>query len=352
MEMGRLVCVFWIFYLRKCKMILSVIIPVYNVARYLEECVLSFINQKVDSTLYEIIIINDGSTDTSLEIAYSLMQAHPNIKVVSKENGGVASARNCGFELAQGEYVFFFDADDIAMKDSFAPLLDYLKESEVDILLIKQLRVDERLNMLPLNETEKYYFSSSFISSCTNGSILNSILLLDFPYQQILNKAFLLENKILFDKNISTFEDVLFAVQIYRYAKRIEFFDTPVYLYRYNSESVTKHDYTYLKQERDLNNLLYVLSFIRKMREEDSFISTSLSLRFYTMLLFGNMSFSFKKKMLNNRYKLSFLFILKELRIAKEYLNSHKLLVILFIYCIYRISPVYNYLALRRTIRS
>ena len=90
----------------------SVIIPVYNVGKYLEECLESLLNQTLENI--EIICINDGSTDNSLSILYEYRKKDKRVIVVNKSNGGVSSARNIGLRIARGEYIVFVDADDIA----------------------------------------------------------------------------------------------------------------------------------------------------------------------------------------------------------------------------------------------
>ncbi|MDY3663438.1 MAG: glycosyltransferase, partial [Campylobacter sp.] len=101
-------------------MLISVIIPVYNTASFLKECVESVLNQ--DENL-EIILINDGSKDDSGAICDKLAKENANIKVLHKQNGGVSSARNAGLELAKGDYIAFIDSDDSIKKGYFTDLL-------------------------------------------------------------------------------------------------------------------------------------------------------------------------------------------------------------------------------------
>lgn len=94
-------------------MFLSFIVPVYNTEKYLAECLDSLLEQDIPYEEYEIICVNDGSTDGSLDILRRYAEAHSNVIVVDKENGGVASARNAGLDAACGDYIWFFDSDDI-----------------------------------------------------------------------------------------------------------------------------------------------------------------------------------------------------------------------------------------------
>lgn len=88
------------------------IVPVYNVAPYLETCVVSLLHQKEMEDCLEILLVDDGSTDESGKICDRLAEEHPAVKVVHKENGGLSSARNTGIQHAAGEYVLFIDSDD------------------------------------------------------------------------------------------------------------------------------------------------------------------------------------------------------------------------------------------------
>lgn len=93
-------------------MILSIIVPVYNVAAYLDRCIVSLLNQGLDSSEYEIILVNDGSTDNSLEICQRYAGQYGQIRLITQENQGLGAARNAGMFLAKGEYICFVDSDD------------------------------------------------------------------------------------------------------------------------------------------------------------------------------------------------------------------------------------------------
>ena len=92
---------------------ISVIIAAYNAEEYLSETMDSIFLQTMDNSEYEVIVINDGSSDNTLSILNSYKKNYPNLIIIDKENGGPSSARNAGLDIAQGEYVFFFDADDL-----------------------------------------------------------------------------------------------------------------------------------------------------------------------------------------------------------------------------------------------
>lgn len=111
----------------------SIIVPVYNAEKNLETCVKSLINQKTKYT-YEIICVNDGSNDNSLEILTRLAKCDARIIVVDQSNGGASTARNAGMRIAQGRYFFFVDADDIVPENSINLLLETALKSNADIV--------------------------------------------------------------------------------------------------------------------------------------------------------------------------------------------------------------------------
>lgn len=93
-------------------MFLSFIIPVYNTEAYLDDCLGSMLNQDIPAEDYEIVCVNDGSTDGSLRLLRRYEEQYPNVVVVDQENSGVCKARNAGLAAARGEYIWYFDADD------------------------------------------------------------------------------------------------------------------------------------------------------------------------------------------------------------------------------------------------
>lgn len=119
----------------------SVIIPVYNAEHTLRRCLDSLVTQAADA---QIILVNDGSRDGSREICREYADAHPQICVLSKPNGGVSSARNAGLELARGQYVLFVDSDDYVSEDYFQVLEELDREGEYDLILYSNHRTDGR----------------------------------------------------------------------------------------------------------------------------------------------------------------------------------------------------------------
>ena len=126
---------------------ISIIVPVYNVEKYIEKCLKSLANQTMQD--FEIIIVNDGSKDNSEEIIKSFQENHPNlqIKYLKKENGGLASARNYGVKYATGKYISFIDSDDYVDINLYKNLEKYMDE-DIDVIKFKMQTVDKKGNIL------------------------------------------------------------------------------------------------------------------------------------------------------------------------------------------------------------
>ena len=110
---------------------ISVIVPIYNTSLYLEECINSIVNQTY--TNIEIILINDGSTDRSLEICHKLSKCDKRIKVLDKEHTGIADSRNVGLNNASGEFISFIDSDDYISNDMYENMIRYMEKYDLDI---------------------------------------------------------------------------------------------------------------------------------------------------------------------------------------------------------------------------
>lgn len=126
----------------------SVIVAAYNAEKYVTETMESLANQSIDD--YEIIVVNDGSTDHTLDILREYENRYEHITVIDKENGGPSSARNCGLDLAKGEFVYFFDADDVLELDALQALYDRARAKRADLVIAKY-DIFNRFQTFPVN---------------------------------------------------------------------------------------------------------------------------------------------------------------------------------------------------------
>ena len=134
----------------------SVIIPVYNVERYLNKCVQSIVDQTLDSL--EIILVDDESPDACPQMCEEWARKDNRIKVIHKKNGGLGFARNSGLELATGEYVTFCDSDDWIEPEAYQTTYEKCKEKDLDICWFQPRRVTTDGVFLPLSPKKECYF--------------------------------------------------------------------------------------------------------------------------------------------------------------------------------------------------
>lgn len=171
--------------------ILSIVIPVFNVADYINKCVESCYNQDVPKDQYEIILVNDGSTDNSLELCKRLQEKYNDLKIISQENKGLSGARNTGLKHAFGTYVWFVDSDDWIKNNCLSDVLSPLKD-DIDILWLGH---DVWLNGV---STKKYI--PNVIDSPVSGEVFFSEHLnnLFYIWKFVYRRDFLNKNKLLF----------------------------------------------------------------------------------------------------------------------------------------------------------
>ncbi len=215
-------------------MLISIIIPVYKTEQYLKRCIESVLAQTHQDL--EIILVNDGSPDNSLKICYEYAEMDRRIKVVNKENGGVASARNAGIDLAAGEYIGFVDSDDYIEPDMFELLVGLINEYKADISIcgcyvetsggLHRVRKEtgdilvlDRHRALELMFSYRYY----------RGYLCN----------KLFKASLFKENKIRLDENITLCEDLLCVCRCMLESKRVVYLDLPKYHYNMHNQCYT-----------------------------------------------------------------------------------------------------------------
>lgn len=234
---------------------LSIIIPVYNVAPYIAKCLESVYLQDVDKGDYEIIIVNDGSTDNSLSIVRKTIADWENVKLINQANGGLSCARNSGLDCAIGDYVWFIDSDDWIESDSLRRILGQL--NDLDIMMLEFSNVIHSV---------KYPNSYRIEHS---GVLYKGIDILKQRNPQcavqfyILNRAFLNLHHLKFKVGIYH-EDSLFTPIALYYAQKIVFDDIPVYCYLHREGSIM-HSY---------NTMKHCTSLIVVIKELNRFVSS------------------------------------------------------------------------------
>ena len=217
-------------------MLLSIIIPVYNVEQFIEECLDSVCTQSFAD--WEAICVNDGSTDCSLSLLQEFASRDSRIHVISHSNAGLSTARNTGLKAASGEYVLFLDSDDkLSNNDALQHLVDSI-EGDYDMICFSGRRF--------LDGTNKYLPADELIpATYTSGMEYfdkNFMVVRNFPFVCVVLRAyrrnFLLDNNIWFEDGIYH-EDNRFTPIVCYYASMVKVINHCVYDYRYREGSIT-----------------------------------------------------------------------------------------------------------------
>lgn len=228
----------------------SIIIPIYNVEKYIRRCVNSALSQTCLQA--EIILVDDGSPDKCPAICNEYAEKYTEIKVVHKENGGLASARNAGLAVAEGKYIFFLDSDDWIEPNTVEELIKIAEEKQVDFVRFRPMHAgwpnhqDGDLcdfgteqgmqeGLYDKGRIEKEIFPRLIATpQLTMGVIVAA-------WRSLYRRAFLIQNGLLFDENVRYSEDSIFSAKVVWKANSFYYLDGPRYYhYFYNPSSITK----------------------------------------------------------------------------------------------------------------
>ena len=233
--------------------LISVIVPVYNVEKYIKKCLDSIIYQTYKNI--EIILVDDGSTDNSGIICDVYKERDKRIKVIHKKNNGVSAARNTGIENANGKWISFVDSDDWIDKNYFEILISKIYNNDIDCILCCYNRVvKNNVEKVKYVTEEKNYTSRQYLINS-----LNPQTGFGFCHMKLIKKECIRELK--FDEELKVGEDALFNIKISQHIKKAIFTEKAIYNYRINQDSVVK------KYDKD-----YVQKYISAIRKCKEFI--------------------------------------------------------------------------------
>ena len=244
--------------------LVSIILPVYNVEKYLDECVTSLLNQSYKNI--EILFVDDGSTDNSGKILDEYKTKDERIKVFHKKNGGVSSAKNVGLKHAKGKYITFVDPDDYVMKEYVEYLLKLIEKNNADVAYTKY-NYDNYNNKQVTNEYIRVIDSNEALYEILTYQISVAV------WNKIYKKEMLDSNKIYFYEDIFMGEGFNFNILAFKIANKIAVSNKKIYFYRRdNNESAT----TKFKIEK-WENALYAISKIKdNLKDADNNIKEAL----------------------------------------------------------------------------
>lgn len=230
----------------------SIVVPIYNVEKYMRECIDSILKQ--DILNYEIILVDDGSPDNCPAICDEYAARDDRIKVVHKQNGGLSSARNAGIREASGEYLMFMDPDDWFDLDTLECLVEKIEEYNLDVIRFSYIRefADSHVKKQNTFLKDTVYSGEDCFTLLRQtvgliGDELKHPENLNFLASVCFNayrRKLILDNKIEFFniREIGTFEDGFFNIELFKYVKSFLFLDKGFYHYRKtNSQSATSN---------------------------------------------------------------------------------------------------------------
>ena len=246
--------------------IVSVIIPVYNAQEGIKQCLDSLLNQTFKD--YEIILLNDGSTDNTIEVIKSYASKNDCIRVIDKENEGVAKTRNKGIHLAKGEYIVFIDNDDFIDSDYLERFYNEIDQEQLDIVLGGYKRVNQEMKTLFKQDLTQSEWSKSIVVA---------------PWARIYRTSFLTDNNIqFFDYPIG--EDVVFTLTAYNLTEKIKIIDYNGYNWFFNEKSISN------TSQRGFNpniDIVYFLSHLLKVAGDSKYIRYFIKRYYIWYLLFS-----------------------------------------------------------------
>lgn len=215
---------------------ISIIIPIYNGSKTLSRCIDSIIHAQIPGFQNEIILINDGSIDSSAQICEEYNSLYSNIRFFSQENKGVSAARNLGIIKARGEWISFLDCDDTITDSYFKTLKDYLdKDFEVIEFAYNRLEKNTKSLRLPYYKTLNRQEIILHIEKSTSNFLLYTV-------RRIYRKKFLINNDIKYEEGL-LFEDPIFSLNVFKNLNSLLVIPKALYNYHQNPNSITQQKY-------------------------------------------------------------------------------------------------------------
>lgn len=213
---------------------ISIVVPVYNVEKDLQRCVESIIKQSYP--LWELWLINDGSTDSSADLCEKFAAYDNRIRVIHKENGGVSSARNVGIDNASGDYVIFVDSDDYLEENTLELMLKAAISANADVVLCGFI-----YRIMSENSTIRNVPQHPFVGD--NDSFLANYFwevyqkdLINPPWNKLIRRELLQENDLKFNINFSILEDIAFSIQVLEKSSKIVILQEALYNYCFKQQ--------------------------------------------------------------------------------------------------------------------
>lgn len=257
---------------------LSIVTTMYNSAKYLPKCVDSLLNQDLPTNDYEIILVNDGSPDNSLEIAEQYASRYKNIKVLSHANKGLAGARNTGLEVASGEYLCFVDPDDYVHPNVYGRLLGVMDDEQLDILRFNYEMVNEDYQVVNKPKGTMIDYSPQIMDGET--FLCERLGYGCFVWAYVYRLSFLRKNNVSFEEK-AYFDDTNWLPNVCCRAKRIDSLDQVCYFYTQREGSLLNTNNESAKKKK----LAGQLDLVRSLMSKSENIKTIKVKRWYRSMI-------------------------------------------------------------------
>lgn len=255
---------------------ISFIVPCYNVDLYLEKCINSLLNQSYKN--FEIIIINDGSEDSTLQIAKQMVQNDKRIILLNQMNQGVSEARNNGIRHSKGDYIIFIDPDDYVHKEFSKALLDGLSQTRADLCVCGHTKVYENGSELKSSCSNEVFYNEKIIEQYFIGESTLTVLTCD----KLFKADIIRKNNIYFPKEVTSGQDQVFILNYLMYCKAVSTICNNYYYYYQRIGSKSK------RYEYDIFlKTIIKLEIIKKILYTNNILNNYQ--RFYEIRLYMNL---------------------------------------------------------------
>lgn len=325
----------------------SIIVPVYNVEKYLHECLRSILGQTYSD--YEIILVDDGSTDSSGEICDEYASKYPNVHVYHQENQGLSAARNFGVQNAIGEYIWFVDSDDVILTSDALETLDKNLAGQVDVVVFgwKEASTLDEFQIV----REKYNFNTTIDMGKSGKEFLDNSLdeypfYYWYPWTYLFKREYWLRKKFAFPIG-KKFEDIKLTYRAVLEADSVAITKNALYGYRINRKgSITT--VANLKSLQDgilvaAENIQEVMSNASIEKDLKMKLSNNFACNYFALLI--------SSTKLNKMEQKEFRTTLKKYRWVADYTTSSRQKLVKVVMSIFGIATVQKVLGIRRVLK-
>lgn len=243
---------------------ISIVVPVYNVEKYLTQCIDSIIKQTY--TDYEVVLVNDGSKDSSGKICDEYSKKYDNIKVIHKENGGLSSARNAGIQEATGEYVMFVDSDDYIYKtDCLEKLVEVINSSSgvIDLLQYKMVHYfensDKYIKLKDYNINNELSTTEKLEQMIADGTFSPSAC------DKLIKLSVIKDNNVYFEKGLLS-EDIKWSLNLFLHINNLAVVNESIYVYRQQR----KGSITNTVSRKSIESIYSIINYWTNYKFDDS----------------------------------------------------------------------------------